>query len=182
MMPFRRSMAKRPINSIKNVFDTSGVLPAGVNTIIGTLVDTLEYGNPTDGKSQVIKGSNVNGVYLSMFFSLDANQAGAGSVPLMDWYIIKNRNASLGTSFSAVNAEFLPFPGDTGGNASKSNIFHEEKGLIGEKNDGSKMVFQGVIKIPKGFRSFNAKDQILIAARSNFDVVFCIKCIYRWYS
>ncbi len=123
------------------------------------------------------------GLYLSMFYALDINQTGAGSVPLLDWYIIYDKGGRLtsGAPTFGDTAKDAPIPGATGSAINKNSILHEEKGLIGEKNDGSKMVFQGVIRIPRGKQRFTSGDQLTIIARANFDTVLCLKCIYKWY-
>ncbi len=171
------------INSTKNVVDASGVIPANVSTniivpvkgVTANAVQTTEFNN-------VIRGSKVSGFYLSLFFALDINQTGAGVVPLVDWLVFYNKNGIIdSTSHSATNPQVYPVPGATGNNTNRSQVFHESKGLVGEKNDGSKMAFEGVIRLPKGYQRIGEKTEITIVARSNFDTVFCAKAIYKWY-
>ncbi len=181
---FRRrfNMAKRPINATKNVVDASGALIAltetiiikPINTVVGSAVNQNNF-------NEIARGSKVNGFYLSLFFASDTNAA-AAEVPLLDWYCFYNRSGIVDeTTFSSTNPAQLPAAGATGTNTNRNQILHEEKGLIGEKNDGSKMVFTGVIKLPKGFQTFREKTSVVIVAKSNQTGVFCAKAIYKWY-
>ncbi len=131
---------------------------------------------------EVPRGCKINGFYLSLFFGLDVNQTGPAAVPLLDWYCMIEKGGVLIANGSFGNgATQIPVPGATGLNQNVNQIVHEEKGLIGEKNDGSKMVFQGVIKVPRGKQRFTVGDTIVINARANFDTVFCAKAIYKYY-
>ncbi len=170
------------INSTKNVVDASNVLVAGTDTTILTVVDGVAANtiNPANF-NQVLRGAKVHGFYLSLFFALDVNQAGIGSIPLLDWNVFYNKSGMVSGTFSASDPTKLPTPGATGNNTNRNQILHESKGLIGEKNDGSKMVFEGVIRVPKSFQRIAEKTKILINARCNFDAVFCAKAIYKWY-
>ncbi len=184
-VPFRRRMsfAKRPIVSTKNITDISGVNPALTNSVLETLIEANTISNSALTTANAIsRSSKVNGIYLSLFYALDVNQTAPSSVPLMDWYILIDQGGILADTPSFGDGPTqLPIPGATGTSINKNKILHEQKGLIGEKNDGSKMVFEGVIKIPRGKQRFGAGTKLIICARNNFDVVFCIKSIYKWY-
>ncbi len=177
-----RGMAKRPINSTKNVVDASGALVALTDTIIITPVKGVAANQVTTGElNNVVRGAKVNGIYLSLFFAADTNAA-AAEVPLLDWYIIYNKNGMINsTSFSGTDPQVYPTAGGMGNNTNRSAVLHQEKGLIGEKNDGSKMVFTGVIRIPRGMQRIGEKTTIDVVARANQTGVFCAQSIYKWY-
>ncbi len=186
-MPFRRfrgsrGFQKRPIDSTKNVVDNSGAIVASTDTVLQSLITGTDTTTRGSGDNQVERGGSVKGFYLSLFFAQDVNSA-AAAVPLMDWYIMvdKGQNLTSNPQSFGNGAKDIPVPGSTGSALNVNKIIHEEKGLIGEKNDGSKMVFQGVIKLPRGMQTFNIGDTVALVARSNEDAIFCLKCIYRWY-
>ncbi len=178
-MVFRRGMGLRPINSIKNVVDNSGILPATTNTsihlpVFGIRSATLAVANEVD------TGSKVNSVFLELFFFSEGGEI-ANEVPLVDWYVIKDGGNSWGTTFDASN---LPTPGATGVHINKRHILHEEKGLTGGGDaslSGIPMVFKGVIRIPRGRQRWGESDVLRICARSNFATKFCAKTVYKWY-
>ncbi len=178
----RAAFAKRPVDAIKNVVDVTTVVAAITNTVISRFVQTVD--SPALSQlTAVERGCKINGVYMSLFFALDQNQAAAAQLLLMDWYVLYDKGGRLSTgtpTFGDTGAD-LPIPGATGAAVNKNSILHEEKGLIGEKNDGSKMVFQGVIKIPRGKQRFTSGDTLVLVGRSNFDTVMCFKAIYKWY-
>ncbi len=178
-----RSRLGNIINSTKNVVDASGVIPAGTsqNIIVPVKGVTANAVTVTE-LNNVIRGSKVNGFYLSLFFALDINQTGAGVVPLVDWLVFYNKNGIIdSSSHSATNPQVYPVPGATGNNTNRSQVFHESKGLVGEKNDGTKMAFEGVIKLPRSYQRIGEKTEITVIARANFDTVFCAKAIYKWF-
>ncbi len=162
--------------------DDSGVIPGNTATVIfSAQANSLVQGvNAADlaNVQEVTAGAKVFGFYLSIFAAYDTNQA-AASVPLIDWYIIYDKGNSMGTSFTATG---LPVPGATGTHVNKSKILHEEKGLGGEKNDGYAMIFKGVVKIPRGMQRIGFEDRLRIVMRSNDDIVYCAKVIYKWFS
>ncbi len=184
---FNRGFAKRPINSLKNVVDQSGVIPAITDTLLGaeptgfgynTIATAIDSGSPAvTATSSVAKGCTIKGIYLSLFLAEDTNSA-ATEVNLADWYIIYDKGGVMGSNFTTST---LPTPGATGSHRNKNKILHEEKGLIGEKNDGSKMVFQGVIRIPRGMQRMTLFDEIKLVIRTNQASIFCLKAIYKYY-
>ncbi len=178
-MVFRRSMALRPINSIKNVFDASGIMAASTNTSLALMIFGVRNADLATA-NEVNTGSKVNGVFLEIFFYSEGGEL-TNEVPLVDWYILKDDGNSYGVTFNPTN---LPTPGATGVHANKRKILHEEKGLSGG-GDGSltgvPMVFKGVIRIPRGKQRWAENDVLRVCARSNFATKFCVKAIYKWY-
>ncbi len=172
-----------PIVSTKNIAELSGILAATTNTVIKTIVTSVESSavalSDDDG---IAKNSKVNGIFLSLFFTSEGGEV-ATEVPLVDWYIIKDQGNNMATAGFAVNG--LPTPGATGVHENKRFIIHTEKGLTGGGDaslSGVPMVFKGVIVIPKGMRTFRINDTIHICARSNFNTKFCVQAIYKWFS
>ncbi len=181
-MVFRRRGLGNIINSVKNVVDLSSVLAASTNTVAFTILDTVDATTRGADPEEVPRGSKVTSFYLSLFFASDQNQTGVGEIELVDWYIFLEKGGAIIANGSFGNARTqIPIPGSTGLNPNVNQIIHEEKGLVGEKNDGSKMVFQGVVRIPRGKQRFSSGDTIVVCARSNFATVFCAKAIYKYY-
>ncbi len=181
-MGFRRGgMAKRPINSIKNVVDTASVLAATTNTALQTIVNTVD--NPTlSVVNEVLRGATINGWFMSSFFIAEGGEV-ANEVPLVDWYVIKDPGGNMQATGFTANG--LPTPGATGTHENKRFILHTEKGLTGGGDvslAGIPMVFKGVIIIPKHLRRFRSGDKLTFVARANFATKFCIQSIYKWYS
>ncbi len=180
-MVFRRQSSLRPINAIKNVSETSSVIAAATNTILFTIVDTVDAAVLAQA-NQVSRGATINGFFLSLFFYTEGGEV-ANEVPLVDWYIIKDNGGQMGTLGFTANG--LPTPGAQGTHENKRFIMHSEKGLAGGGDAslaGVPMVFKGVIKVPKGKRRCNINDRWLVVGRTNFATKFCLQCIYKWYS
>ncbi len=178
-MVFRRSMGLRPINSIKNVFDASGILAAGTNTSLALVTFGVRNADLATA-NEVDTGSKVSSVFFEIFFYTEGGEL-ANEVPLVDWYVIKDGGNSWGVTFNATN---LPTPGATGTHINKRHILHEEKGLAGGGNlslTGVPMVFKGVIRIPRGRQRWGESDVLRVNARANFATKFCVKAIYKWY-
>ncbi len=181
-MVFRRRSRLVPIVSRKAVVDDSGVVPGNTSTVIfsasaNCLAQGVAAADITNVQ-EVTAGSKIFGFYLSLFAAYDTNQP-AAAVPLIDWYIIYDKGNSMGTAFTATG---LPVPGATGTHNNKSKIIHEEKGLGGEKNDGYAMIFKGVVRVPRGMQRIGFEDRLRVVMRSNDDIVYCAKAIYKWYS
>ncbi len=178
-MVFRRMSALRPINSIKNVVDNSGIIPNSTDTSISLPIFGVRNADLATA-NEVDVGCKVTSVFLEIFFFTEGGEL-ANEVPLVDWYILKDDGNAYGTTFNAIN---LPSPGGTGTHQNKRKILHEEKGLAGGGNlalQGVPMVFKGVIRIPRGKQRWAEADVLRICARANFATKFCVKSIYKWY-
>ncbi len=162
----RRGLALRPINSVKNIVDSTqlGVAAATVTSVVlaGAVNDYV------GGNTEVPIGAKVSSVYLFVQgISADSGVAN------FDWYIWK-RPGSVTT--------IGPVPGATGGSVDRKFILHEEKGIPGNALDGAyPLTFKGVIKIPRGRQRFGEGDQLRLQLRSTDVHNFCIKCIYKFY-
>ncbi len=178
-MPFHRGNSLRPIDSVKHIVETSGIIAAGTNTVQSTLIKGVDaYAlADTDG---VPTGAKVNGIFLSVYIITEGGEI-ANEVPLVNWYIIKSAAGVFGSAFSAA---LLPTPGATGSHKNKSKIIHTEKGLAGGGDvslAGVPMVFKGVIVIPKGMRRIAQEDAFLLCIRTNFATKICTQAIYKHY-
>ncbi len=172
-------MALRPIDSVKHIVETSGILASGTSAATANLVDGVDAYSLADTNG-VPTGSKINSIYFSCFFITEGGEL-AAEVPLVDWYIIKSPGGTYGTTFDATN---LPTPGATGSHANKRHILHTEKGLAGGGDaslSGVPMIFKGVIRIPRGRQRWGEGDELLWCTRANFATKFCVQAIYKHY-
>ncbi len=153
------------VNSYKNVIDTSGGLSAatvsltvvGVAVAPGTLVTT---------SNQIPIGGRVTSIYYSLYIYSDAIET---TSPLVDIFWWKR----------VADSDTIPVPGQTGTSINKRWIFHEEKGLSGNRTTGMPMVIKGVIKIPRAYQRFANGDDFEMRILSPVAGFFCAKHIYR---
>ncbi len=169
----RRRSALAPINSIKHIIDTSGTLlmdSTVVNVPICVAVPNVDTSVFKPGDVRV--GAKVNGFFLSIF-ALGSTGAGIGPGSI-NWYISKAHSNQTG----------FPAPGVTGVSTLRNQIFHEEKGLAGSQ-DGTPMIFKGVIAVPRGMRRMREGDSFNIRLNventATADGQFCLKAIYKSY-
>ncbi len=169
-MPFRRGYAKRPVNSIKHILDSSGALSGGAAST-NTIANAVPNVGTTFVPGDIRVGATINGFFLSIFV------IGATGSPLngpIDWFLMKFHTGQAGAT---------PVPGNTGISPVRNQIIHEEKGLAGS-GDGTAMAFKGVVAIPKGMRRMREGDEwkiILSSADATNDATFCVKAIYKSY-
>ncbi len=179
-MVFRRGFNRlRPIDSVKHIKESSGVLAAGVNAIHNDIIDGVDTYTLADANG-VPTGAKVHSFYLSVYIISEGGEV-ANEVPLMDWYIIKNPGNAWGTTFDSDN---LPTPGATGVHKNKRWIIHTEKGLTGGGDaslSGVPMIFKGVIRIPRGMQRIGEDDKFLLCTRANFASKICSQAIYKHY-
>ncbi len=185
-MPFRRfrSNSRRPIQAQKNIVDAQGTLIADAAPS-GQLLQTIVEGvdNPViTSNPSVQAGSTVSSVYLSLFFATKGN-ASATNPEVVDWYVIYDVAGRMSASGNfGAGADVLPIPNNAGSSVNKNQILHMEKGLVGDAADGSKMVFQGVIRIPRGKQRIGIGTKIqIVAQKQETDKFFCLKAIYKYY-
>ncbi len=168
-MPFHRSrMALRPINRIKHVVDISATLTAGT-TIKNVLVASTD--TPTLGNSSGVEtGSKVNGLYLKV--EVASNQVTeAGAIPNVYMMIVKNPGNNI----------TMPAPNAVGVSDNKRFSIHQEMIMIENQVSGNpRILFNGVITIPKGMRRFGPSDKLVCTILSPvIDISFCIQCHYK---
>ncbi len=163
-----RGMALRPVNRIKHVVDFSGTLAKGVqfNLPIVQATDTPTLAD-TDG---VETGAKVNGVYIHLEVASN-DPFDAGVIPNFFFELVKNPGGNI----------TLPSPAAVGGNDNKRFVIHQEMVMLNNLQGGNpRVVFNGVIVIPKGYRRFAPNDQLSIGIICPaLDIVFCWQTHYK---
>ncbi len=164
----RRSQVRlRPINRIKHVVDTSGTVTAGtqLNFALIRAKDAPVLANT----SEVETGSIVNGIYLKV--EVASNETDAGAIPNVYLEVLKNPGDNI----------TAPAPNAVGSNDNKRFVIHQEMIMMQNLAGGNpRIIFNGVIAIPKGYRRFGPNDVLAIALISpavNF--AFCLQCHYK---
>ncbi len=168
MARYRSRMALHPVNRIKHVVDSSGTLSTpgtgvAVNVISSTDTPTLA---DTDGCET---GSKVNGIYLKVEVACVLTVASA--IPNVYLMVMKNPGGNL-TAPSAFAV---------GSDDNKRYVFHQEMINIENTTAGqSRILFNGVIAIPKGYRRNGPNDviQVTIVAPS-IKIAYCLQCHYK---
>ncbi len=167
MARFQRGMAKRPIHSIKHVVDIQGGLTVGTQAA-NFLVDTKDA-PVLANEAEVITGSTVNAIYLNV-------QAYATSTAaLANLYMIIMKNPGDNVTVPAAN--------QVGSSDAKKFIIHQEMVMLENNATGMpRIMFKGVLMIPRGYRRFGPDDSLTIALLSpGVTVDFCVQCIYKEY-
>ncbi len=168
MARFRNRMALRPIHRIKHVVDGSATL-AGGTTLPNTLIDTKDA--PVLGNTNEVEtGSKVNGIYLKV--EVASNEAqDVGAIPNVYMIISKNPGTNLS----------LPAPNAVGSNDNKRFVIHQEMIMIDNKLGGNpRILFNGVVAIPKGYRRFGPNDKLTLSILSPaINIALCFQCHYK---
>ncbi len=159
-------MALRPIQRIKHVVDFEGGLTAGTqsNTSIISASDTPVLAST----NLIITGSKVYGVYLKVEVS---HTSGAGR-PNMYMIVFKNPG----------NNVTIPTANAVGANDAKRYVIHQEMVMTsGDAGNGlPRVLFNGVIKIPKGLSRFGPNDVLYVGLLSPTVVGdFCAQAHYK---
>ncbi len=161
----RGALRLRPVNSYKNVVDTAGSL-AAASVSVTTIAVAVNLGVQVSTSNHVPVGGRISAIYYSLYLASDALETIS---TLMDIYWWK-KQADILTP---------PTPGGTGASESKRWVFHEEKGLAGNRTTGSMMVVKGVLKIPKSYQRFGIDDKVEMRIFAPVNGLFCSKHIYR---
>ncbi len=168
MPRFNRMIAMRPIQRIKHVIDKqAGVTLGSQNTT--TLV--LANDSPTLGSTtQVVTGSTVNGVYIKAEVSATSGTA------LNNVYFAIMKNPGGNLTAPAINI--------VGASDNKKYIIHQEMIML-QKFDADvasnpRILFNGVVKIPKGYKRFGPNDSLLLLVLSpGANIDLCIQAHYK---
>ncbi len=160
-----RGRMRAVINSFKNVIDTSGSL-TGASVSVTILAVAVQPGNLDTLSNQVPIGGKISAIYYSLYIFSDATEV---QNSLVDIYWWKRQEGSLS----------IPIPGAVGISQSKRWVFHEEKGLSGNRTTGTPMVIKGVLKIPKPYQRFGNGDELQMRILAPIAGFFCAKHIYR---
>ncbi len=121
--------------------------------------------------NEVETGSKVNGIYLK----LEALHASGTGRPNFYMAIFKNAGNNLTATFN---------PKNVGINDNKRYVIHQEM-VMGSGDAGNglpRVVFNGVIVIPKGFRRMGPADRLQMVLRTGTTGVtfdWCMQCHYK---
>ncbi len=169
MARFRsRGMQLRPVNRIKHVVDNSATLAANtpLNTVLVNTTDTpaLAVQNAVETASKVF------GIYLKVEVASNETED-VGAIPNVYMFMAKNPGGNL----TFPNANLV------GINDNKKYVFHQEMLMIENSKGGNpRTLFNGVIKIPKGYQRNGPNDQIFIQVFSPaIDIVTCLQAHYK---
>ncbi len=168
MARYNRGMAIRPVHRIKHVVDSSATLGANTSLSIPLIstVDAPVLANSTE----VETGSKVNGIYLRVEVASNETED-VGAVP----------NVYMSIQKDPGNAIAIIQPNLVGVNVNKRYVIHQEMVMIeNSKGGNSKTLFNGVVKIPKGYiRNGPADTLLLIIFSPALDIVVCAQCHYK---
>ncbi len=162
--------ALTPIHRIKHVVDAEGTVDDSPNAVVD-LINTVDA-SVLASTNQCETGSKVNGIYLH----LEALHASGVGRPNFYMIIFKNPGGNL--SSTAINPKLV------GLNSNKRFVIHQEM-IMGSGDAGNglpRVVFNGVIVIPKGYRRMAPQDKLqMILVTGTVDVVFdwCMQCHYK---
>ncbi len=171
MARFRRMARLRPVQSLKHIVDISQSLAANtqLNLTLIKAVDSPALANT----SEVQQGAAVNAIYLK--FEVQSNQdTSPGAIP--NFYMVIQKNP--GNNVSNIN------PAATGSSDLKRFVIHQEMIMFENTGKGGnpRVVFQGVLKIPRGYRRFGYNDQLVCIIKAPALItVSCLQCIYKEY-
>ncbi len=168
-MGYRRAIRLRPVHSIKHVVDSSATVPINTNTPV-TLVKAVD--NPIFGNTEeVATASIVKAIYLRV--EVASNQVmSAGAIPNVYIAILKDPGADL----------TLPSPNAIGVYDLRKFIIHQEMVMIENIGQGGnpRVLFQGVIKIPRRYQRFGQNDVLrMLYLSPAMATALCLQCIYK---
>ncbi len=167
-MPFRRrGSSLRPIHRIKHVIDLQGGITAGsaTNATLALASDTPDLA----GTTEVETGSTVNGIYLK----IEAVRTTATSGVLGNVYLalFKNPGGNLTN----------PTPNAIGASDDKRYVIHQEMVMLTQTaNSNPRILFNGVVAIPRGYRRFGPNDSLIARLSSpGVAINFCLQAHYK---
>jgi len=169
MARFNRGMALRPVHRIKHVVDFTGVLPKA--TVLAINVIRSKDAPVLANTSEVETGSKVNGFYLRVEVGSNDPQD-VGIIPQVYMAIQKNPGAAI----PLVQANAV------GVNSNKKYIIHQEMLMLQNTGQGgnSKTLFNGVVKIPRGYIRNGPLDEVTVNIYSpQLDIALCLQCHYK---
>ncbi len=170
MPRFRSSMAIRPVNRIKHVVDAEGTVDDTPNVVVD-LIETKDA-PVLANTNECETGSKVNAIYLK----LEALHASGTGRP--NFYMIVRKSPSNLLAVGTQNPKLI------GSSQQKKYVIHQEM-IMGSGDAGNglpRVVFNGVIKIPKGYARNGPLDRLqLVMVTGNAGVVFdwCMQCHYK---
>jgi len=168
-----RGMGLRPVQSLKHIVDINSTV-VGAAQVVFPLI--IADDSPTLAQvERVLNGSTVHSIYVRV--EVGANAA-SSLVPRIYMYVMKNP----GNNLTTVNAS------STGDADEKKFIIHQEMTMVGEITGTtlppSRTMFQGVIRLPRGYKRFGFNDRLLMvfnheATETLMSTRVCVQCIYK---
>ncbi len=168
MARYRSRMAMRPIQRIKHVVDVSATLTTPgtqLNTVVINAKDAPVLANVTE----VVTGSKIHGIYLKVEVSCLTTEALAISNVYLS--IMKNPGGNL----------VIPTANAVGANDNKRFVIHQEMVMINNATAGNpRILFNGVVAIPKGYSRFGPNDQLYVSVVAPaVDIAVCMQVHYK---
>ncbi len=169
-MPFRSSLALRPVNSIKHVVDVASSV---VTSIITTVPLADSFDNPAlSSPAAVTGGSQIH----SIFLRVEVLSTGTFvTVPRVYMTVMKNPGNNLA----------VPNPNGIGTDDDKKWIIHQEMIMVAEGASAiPRTMFLGVIRVPPKLRRMGVRDRISVhfqhdAAETSAITNVCVQAIYK---
>ena len=163
---FNRGMALRPVHRIKHVIDAEGQITDTQSVV--DLVDTVDAPVITS-PTQCETGSKVNGVYLH----IECNRiSGTG-----------RSNTYFALMKQPANAVTPPAADAVGISNTKKYIIHQEMVMLGDLVENMpRVLFNGVIKIPRGYIRNGPADKLICLLKMGGNSVqadFCLQAHYK---
>ncbi len=162
------SLSLRPIKRIKHIVDADGNVDDSPQVVVDliTAVDNAVF----TVSNNVETGSTVHGVYLKV----EALHTSGVGRPNFYMAVFKNPGNNIP----------VPDIKTLGTLDERKYIIHQEMVMLsGDASNGlPRVVFNGVIKIPKGYKRFGIKDRLqLILRTGTVDLAadWCVQCIYK---
>ncbi len=170
MPRFRSSMALRPINRIKHVIDAEGTVTGTTNTIVDIIAanDNPARANVTECET----GSKVNGFYMKV----EALHASGTGTPNLYMAVFKSPANTIGLTTLDIT--------QLGISDVKKFCIHQEM-IMGSGDAGNglpRVLFNGVIKIPKGYIRNGPEDRLKVVLRVGTAAInfnFCLQAHYK---
>ncbi len=164
MARFRRNSI-RPVHRIKHVIDNQGggILNVQTGATVINTVDAPVLANT----NEVETGATVNGIYLHV----EANFVSGAGLPNLYLSVFKNPGGNI----------TAPDGNAVGSSDNKKYVIHQQMIMLNADVGGNpRVVFDGVIVIPKGYRRFGINDILKVLLFSPaLSYNFCIQTIYK---
>ncbi len=168
-MPRYRSRRNiQPVNRIKHVVDVSATLAAAAQ--LDQKLITADDSPVLASRTQVLTGSIVNGLYLKI--EVASNEAqDVGAIPNVYLSIFKNPGGNI----------TAPIPNAVGSDDNKRYVIHQEMVMIDNNLGGNpRILFNGVVAIPKGYRRFGPNDELTASILSpQLNIAVCFQAHYK---
>ncbi len=165
---FRRALALRPVDSIKNVrYLEASTGVTAQNTVMANAVDTPTTATTNDVK----RGCTIKAIWISLDI---CGLAATGVLQTTSCYMMKNPGANLTP----------PTPRTEGSSNEKKFIFKTWNYMTMRNQDGNPPYhWEGWVKIPRRYQRMGTNDQIqLVFATTTAAGHLSLLSLYKWYS